>query len=195
MGCRCENSISFRLSQGVATIFVFGVRARALPLNVLRGGERTEDEAAKGRRRRSSVPGVKRPAKPSRLALSVPGRVLGDVDGTRSENLSRATCSRSMTNLPDACQTFAVRDIPWCRAKISIQNVAVLIKFKGHRSSVRATLRYHQPSRRILMPFPSRDNRWIRLPLHLPFIPTNMERYVFSWIAISKQISLSVEIS
>ena len=43
IGCRCENSISFRLSQGVATIFVFGVRARTLPLNVLRGGERTED--------------------------------------------------------------------------------------------------------------------------------------------------------
>lgn len=98
-------------------------------------------EAAKQRRRRSSVPGVKRPAMPSRLAPSVPGRVLGDEDGTRSENLSRATCSRSMTNLPDACQTFAVRYIPSCRAKISIQNV--LIKFKGRRSFVRATLRYH----------------------------------------------------
>lgn len=36
MGCRCENSISFRLSRGAATIFVFSVRARALPLNVPR---------------------------------------------------------------------------------------------------------------------------------------------------------------
>lgn len=53
MGCRCENSISFRLSRGAATIFVFGVRARALPLNVPREGEG-------GRTRRSSVSSVKR---------------------------------------------------------------------------------------------------------------------------------------
>lgn len=39
MGCRCENSISFRLSRAAATIFVFGVRARALPLNVPREEE------------------------------------------------------------------------------------------------------------------------------------------------------------